>query len=317
MARPLHWRTLGGGIIACLGLLGVVLATFAFAKIGGLRGDKADLYITAPEARDIIEGTEVWVGGQRVGAVASIAFQSSAVPLDERVVIRAKVLERELGQIRRDARASFRTGATYIGARVVAIGIGSAGAPAVADGDTIRTAKRPDVVATLDSVKLVTAGIPAILENISATGRNARTVGRRVAALGADGGPLDRIRTTMGAISKRHEDARGTLPLLVAAGPDLRARSARLLSAGDSVRQMIAMGRASLGRFRADTSLFAAVDRLRADVAEVRRLASSPVGTLGRLKADSALIFALDSVHIELRGLLTDMKAHPLRYIVF
>jgi hypothetical protein len=317
MARPLHWRSLGGGILACLGMLGVAVATFMFAKVGTLRGDKFDLYVATPEARDIIKGTEIWVGGQRVGVVTAVTFQSSDAPLMERVLIHARVLDRDREQIRRDARATLRSGASAIGARVIAIGAGSVGAPAVADGDTIRTAERPELTATLDSVKLLAADLPVILENVSAVGRNARIVGRRMGALGADGGPMDRIHTTMTAISKRREAAAGSLPLFAAAGPDLRARSARLLSARDSVRQMIATGRASLGRFRADTSLFAAVDRLRADAAEIRRLAAQPVGTIGRLRADSALIFALDSVHIELRGLLADMKAHPLRYIVF
>jgi hypothetical protein len=317
MARPLHWRSLGGGIVACLGILGVAVATFMVAKIGKLRGEKFDLYVTAAEARDIIKGTEVWVGGQRVGTVVSIAFQSSAAPLAERVVIHAELLDRHREQIRRDAGATFRSGATPIAAKVVAIGGGTVGALAVVDGDTIRAVEQPDFAATADSVKLIAAELPAVLANLKATSRNARTMGQRVATLTADGGPVDQIGSTMTAISNRREAAAGSLPLLAKAGPDLRARTARLLSARDSVREMLAKGRASLGRFRADTSLFAAVDRLRADAAEIRRLAASPVGTIGRLKADSALILALDSVHIELRGLLTDMKAHPLRYIVF
>jgi ABC-type transporter Mla subunit MlaD len=317
MARPLHWRSLGGGIVACLAILGVTVATFTFARVGKLRGEKFDLYVTAAEARDIINGTEVWVGGQRVGTVVSVTFQSPTVPLAERVVIHARVLESQREQIRRNARASFRSGATPIGAKVVAIGAEDAGAPAVVDGDTIRVTERPDVAATFDSVKLLTADLPAVMANLKATSRSARSMGQRVATLTADGGPMDQIRSTMTAISNRREAAAGSLPLLAKAGPDLRARATRLLSARDTVREMIAKGRASLGRFRADTSLFAAVDRLRADAAEVRRLAASPVGTIGRLKAHSALIFALDSVHIELRGLLADMKAHPLRYIVF
>jgi hypothetical protein len=85
----------------------------------------------------------------------------------------------------------------------------------------------------------------------------------------------------------------------------------------DTVRMLFATQASAVGRFRKDTTLFTTMGELRREVAAVRALASSSDGTVGRFRGDSAIFIGLDSAFKELTALFTDLRKHPLRYIVF
>ena len=67
-----------------------------FGRVGTLHGKKFRLYVTSDAARGLIKGSEVWLDGQRVGLVKSIAFGRPRRP-KERLVLALDVLDFERG----------------------------------------------------------------------------------------------------------------------------------------------------------------------------------------------------------------------------
>src|SRR5690554_5748541 len=134
MSRKLRWRNLFGGIAALAVSLSLVVAILAYGRIGALRGETYDIYIETNEARGILENSDVWLAGKRVGVVDNIAFQPVTTDTSKRIRLTLKVLRKYQDLIRNDSYAQIRSGGRLLGEPVVYITMGTETAPVLAPG---------------------------------------------------------------------------------------------------------------------------------------------------------------------------------------
>ena len=320
MARRLVWADVRGGLLALLALVAISVATLKYARVGALHGDRIRLYARAGEARGIMKGSEVWLLGQKVGLVNDVRFQSpSASDTSGRLLVVMEVQTQYLDALRRDAVAQIRPGGSMIGAVVVYLNPGTAGAPPIRDGDTIRTSPQADIEGATARFGAAAKDLPAILGNVRALraelqateGTAGALLHEENAATGqlkSSGTQLARLRTRVGA-------ARGSVSRLT--DGTLGARASLALSRVDSIRTLLASPSGSVGRFRRDSTLMKDVADIQAELAQVRAAVGESRGTAGRVLHDSAVFSALGDVQREMSLLVADMKKHPLRYNPF
>jgi phospholipid/cholesterol/gamma-HCH transport system substrate-binding protein len=303
----------------CFAAVVVVAALIlTFGRVGSLRGKTFTLFVRTDEARGVIRGTEVWLSGQRVGLVRSVGFQPATTSSKDRVVLRLAVLNRAREQIRADSRVQIRSGGSLISSPVVYLHTGTARSRDLREGDTLRSEAPVDFESA--SAKAARAGkeFPAILANIKILTSQLSSVGSPLGALRGDVMPrvslvrsnasrvLDRLSTDAGIIGGAFSDT-----------SELARRAGHALAGVDSLRQFLASGQGSFGRFRRDSTLQRTITELRNEVSAVRALATNTSGTVGRFRADSAYRQSLNDAFRQLDSLFVDLRKHPLRYIAF
>ncbi|HET9425100.1 MAG TPA: MlaD family protein [Gemmatimonadaceae bacterium] len=311
--KALRWRSVSGGLVAVVALTVILVLVLKYARTGIVRGDKFRLYVAVPDAANLLEGSDVWLNGQRVGTVAAIGFAPPTAPPELRVIVATDVLESMRENIRLDSRASLQSGGTMIGAPVVYLTSGTLAARAVVAGDTLRGAGKSDFEIAASRVTESLSELPAIMSDAKIIAANARGAGARLGAImNADRGHGsfgDQSRSLMTKLTNGNGSA-----VKLMRDQEIRRRVARSMAAADSLRALLASRMGEFGRFRRDSTLARSVSGLRAEIATLRQLSSSPTGTVGRFAADSALRRSLDSVFVELSALMADIKKNPLRY---
>src|SRR5918999_3805338 len=114
MANIARWRDLRIGLGASIALPVASLAVLLLARVGTIRGETIPIYLRVSSARGLMKGSEVWIGGKKVGRVANIRFLPPAGKDADALLIELEVLERYRGAIRRDSPAEIRPGARLI-----------------------------------------------------------------------------------------------------------------------------------------------------------------------------------------------------------
>src|SRR3982750_1003207 len=166
MPRRASWKELVVGLVALAALAGVGFAVLVFARVGQLHGSTFRLYALTGEARGVIRGSEVWLGGQKVGVVKDIQFMPAGRPVSERVLISMDVLSSARQGIRANSTAQVRSGGTLISSPVVYVTIGTTGSLAVSSGDTLRALPHPDIETMTSEFAIASREFPAIIRNI-------------------------------------------------------------------------------------------------------------------------------------------------------
>lgn len=320
MARRLAWSNVRGGLIAIAVIVGVAAATLRFARVGALRGDRVRLYAAVGAARGVLKGSEVWLLGQKVGKITDIRFRSpSESDTTARVLIEMEVLEKYGAALHRDAEAQVRTGGSVIGAMVVYLTSGSAGAPVVRDGDTLHAKPQSDIESATAQFGAVTRELPGIINDVKSIRAELKstsgTAGALLRAGAVDRGPLQTTGAQLTRLRQRLANGSGSLGRIMDGG--LRARAAQVMARADSVRTLVGSSSTSLGRLRKDSTLLAEVADIRDELGKVRASLADARGTAGRVLHDSAAFDALGEVHREMSLLVADLKKHPLRYSPF
>ena len=318
MARPLGWRELIPGLLMFGALIVLSVAIFLFARIGALHGKTERLYVATSETRGILKGTEVWLAGQKVGLVADVSFRPPTTDTTDRMVVALDILTQYRSQIRGDSRAQIRSGGSMIGAQVVWVTPGSALAPVLASGDTIPSIKQNDTEELTSRMAGAGAEFPAIIANIATIGAQLSSARGTLGAVGSErtGLELDALRSHASQLMAA-AGARGAGTGVLGHRAELTARAQHVLAAADSLRQMLASGRGTYGRFRRDSSLTRTVDDLRNEAAIVGAELARSEGTAGRVQHDMAIEQALTAAQTGLDSLFADMRRHPLHYISF
>ena len=320
MARRLVWADVRGGLLALLVLVAISLATLKYARVGALHGDRIRVYARTAEARGILKGSEVWLLGQKVGLVTDVRFQSpSTSDTTGRILVAMEVQTQYLDALRKDAVAQIRPGGSPIGAVVVYLNPGSAAAPPIRDGDTIRTSPQADIEGATARFGAAAKDLPAILGNVRALRAELQATEGTAGALlheeNAATGQLQNAGAQFGRLRTRIGEAHGSVSRLM--DGTLGARANLALARVDSVRALLASSSGSFGRFRRDSTLMRDVADIQAQIAQVRASLADSRGTAGRVLHDSAAFSALGDVQRELSLLVADMKKHPLRYNPF
>ena len=320
MARQLGWSNVRGGLLAFGVIVGVSIATLKYARVGALRGDTIRVYALVGKARGVLKGSEVWLLGQKVGKVTDIEFRNPTVSdTSSRLVLSMEVLDRYRVAMHRDAEAQVRPGGSAIGAVVVYVSSGTASAPLIRDGDTIRAKPQDDIDAATAQFGAAAKELPAIAGNLKTLRAELQTTRGSVGALmnsgSAERDPLQSTGAQMARLRQRLTGGRGSLGRIMAEG--LGARAQRVMARADSVRALVGSSGTSLGRFRRDSTLLAEVTDIRNELASVRSSLAESRGTAGRVLHDSAAFSALGDAHREMSRLAADLKKHPLRYSPF
>ena len=318
MPRTLRWSGLVPGVIIFATIVGLCAAVLMFAQVGALHGDTFRLYAAMGSARGVIEGTEVWLSGQKVGLVTGVEFQPVTVDTNRRVVIGMDVLEEYRQQIRANSTAQVRAGGTLIGAQVVWIASGTVTEPMLADGDTIAAMPQGDTESVSAKAAMAAREFPAIIANIKLLSEQLTSTKGTLGAMGADQGgkPLMVLRERATSLTSQATSGEGSIALAMRGG-DLGARVRTAMARTDSIRRILADSMTSFGRFRRDSTLLPTVTAVRNEVSIVRALLDESRGTAGRAVNDKAIVRELVELESELGALMADIQRRPLRYIAF
>ncbi len=314
-----RWRDLAPGAVVLLVLVLGALAILRFARVGALRGDTFHVALLTGTAYDVEPGTEVWLVGQKVGAVTAVDFRPASTDTARRILVSLEILERARPLLRKDTRVDFRAGGSLLGARVVALSPGTPDAPPLGAGDTLVSVQRRDLASLTDAFADVRDDVPVLRGDVNAILRHFRegdgTLGAATRAEGfAALGGLQQALVSLTTQLSGTDD--GSLGRLVRS-PDLRARVLSASARADSVRQLMDAPTGTLGRFRRDSTLLAQVAAVRDEVAIVRALVDLPAGTAGRVVHDGVIAARLRELERELDLLMADVKERPLRYLTF
>jgi phospholipid/cholesterol/gamma-HCH transport system substrate-binding protein len=317
MPSSSSWRELVPGLVLTFVLTATVWGVLRYAQVGALRGDKMELMAPVAGARGIMKGTDVWLDGYRVGKVKGVEFQPITADTTARLVVRLDVLRKFAPLIRRDSYAQIRSGGTLIGSPVVFIAAGTNAAPALRDGDTLRTQPQIDKEGITSQLALASRHFPEILSNVRVIGAQLDGAnGTMGAFMGGDNAQFEVVSARAGAVARKIGDGRGTVALALRDG-GVMARASGLMASADTLRALLASERSVAGRFRRDSTLLRDVRALLDEVSIVRAQLAEPRGTAGRALHDAAAYDQLAKLERELSALMADIKRRPLRYVVF
>lgn len=319
MARNARWRDLRIGIAAALAIAAATVAVLVFARVGRLRGDTFRLFVRVASARNLMKGSEVWVGGQRVGRVADIRFLPPRGDSADALVIEMHVLKRHRHAIRRDSRVQIRAGARLIAAPVVAITPGTAAARVVAEGDTLRAVGQGDLQGVMAGFGDAARQFPGVIADVKRLNQQLRSSGGTIGAFGSERGGVElaAVRARGGRLAASLTQGRGTLGRMLDGRGVLTERAQLALARADSVQQLLGSPDAAFGRFRRDSTLRAAIGDIQSELSIVRALLDSASGTAGRVKHDRAIVESLMEAEREMGAIMADIRRRPFRYLNF
>jgi ABC-type transporter Mla subunit MlaD len=303
-------RTLQGGAI--IGAL-VALATTIFLLddiIARLRSPY-DLVAVLPEAPRLAAGSRVWVAGNDVGVIRSVALLPARADGTPRVAIGLQLPGRVRDQVRQDSHVRI-TAVNQMGAPVIDITPGSGRAARLAPGDTLRAVSRVDRGVVLARAARFRASLDsAAVEMRALQGPAARRLagleqaGRQLAAAGLAYRALQRdleASTLFDGLSSGELSA-----LLAHGGAQLGTMLTVMQQVSERARDSGLSGNAA--------ALSARAASLQRSLSELHAALREQGGTADRLARDSALVKALTAARAELDSLLADARRNPLRYV--
>lgn len=318
MPRTLRWTGLFPGVVILALIVALSVGIMMFGQVGALRGSTIRLYAAMGEARGVIQGTEVWLAGQKIGLVTGVKFQPASVDTLRRLLIEMDVLARHREQLRGNSTAQVRAGGTLIGAQVVWLTPGTPDAPVIADGDTILGKRQGDTESMTARAALASHEFPAIIANIKLLSQQLTTAHGTLGAMGveAGGGSLDLFRDRASSLGVQAISGSGSIGMAMRGG-DIAGRLRQTMARVDSIRMVVGDSGTSLGRFQRDSTLLRSVAEVRNEVSIVRALLDESRGTAGRAVNDKAIAQELAQLESELAALMADIQRRPLRYIAF
>jgi phospholipid/cholesterol/gamma-HCH transport system substrate-binding protein len=317
MARRLSWSDVRGGVVALVAIVAVAIGVLKYARVGALRGRTFRVYALVGEARGVLNGSEVWLSGQKVGRIVDIRFRAPEnSDTTRRILIEMELLERHRPALHRDAAAQIRAGGSVIGPAVVYLSPGTMRATILRDGDTVLAHPQGDLEEATAQFGTAAKELPAIMANVKVlTAQLQTTEGTMGAIMNGPGlRELRGARVHVLGLGNRLAGG-GTAGLVMRGG--LTVRAGRVMARADSVRALLASPNSSFGRFRRDSTLLAEVSDIRNELTLVRADLDGSRGTAGRALHDSALTDALGEAERQMTLLFADLKKHPLRYISF
>ncbi len=311
MPPRITWRNLLPGIVAVAALVSIAIGLIAFGGVGGVKGDTIRLYVLTNQAQGVIDGTEVWLVGQKIGIVDRVEFRPVSADSGARVLLVLTVKEKVAGQIRQDSEVQARTGGSVIGPIVVSISAGTPKSPAVRGGDTLRAHSQADMVVTGSKLSGATQELGPLMADVRTVLAQARS----------------RSKSVQGSLIEEHNgdvaQLRGNVTRIreMFAGPkraaDVMTHARAALAQVDSIRALVNSPSTSYGRFKRDSALGATVETVRNQLSRVQAQLESVDGNIGRLKKDDALTRAVTQAKQEMTLLFNDIRRRPSRYIAF
>jgi phospholipid/cholesterol/gamma-HCH transport system substrate-binding protein len=290
MSRPIAWRQLVPGVVILAVIILAALAVLVFARVGALHGDTYRLYVLSDDARGVIGGTEVWLAGQKIGAVREISFRPVTSDSLGRLAVALDILDRYKPAIRGDSRAEFRSGSTPIGATIVSISVGSPEQAVLEADDTIPRARQIDSDSVRAALSSAASQIPALLDDADGLLHSFRR------ALGRSPGDsttrISAIADRLTHLARRMDAGGGTLSRL-ASDTTVTRRMNRISDRARALMTTLDSSSNTLGRVGNDSALSRAIADVRGDIDTLRAQLTEERGTAGRLLYDDAILLQL------------------------
>lgn len=300
------------GRLLMFGLIAGALVIFFAEDLLTMFDEEYAIVVVFPGAAGVTEGSPVWVSGREVGAVTSVGFMPSGGDSLARVVLHLMLPVDVQTQVRADSRIRL-TSVGFVSEKVVDIVPGTADAPVVAPGDTLRqeplltpqelTRRAGLVTQRLDTVMAeMRLHVPAI---------RARLLQTQQAFAGLDG--------VMVAAARLQADMDASPGLAVLRDPAFGASLRNVRTHAAELPVLIGRLRENAGAASemrtALARLQARADSLGMQMAAASMALENPNGTLARMQQDTALTHALNAARAQLDSLMIDMRSNPLRYV--
>lgn len=314
MSRRLEWRELKTGVAALAVIVTLVLSILLFARVGALHGDISDIFVLTDDAPGVLNGTEVWLSGEKIGLVKDVHFRPVSTDTLQRLAIHTEILSDRLYLVRRNAYADIRPGGNLIGSPVVFISSGTSSAPPLRSGDTL-------VTRSTGMMKPVGERVSSLADRLTpladSTARVLTLLNSQLATLGELGRTGRQVASTAGQmVTLLERTTQGEGSIAQAMRGDIGRHMGHIRAVKDSITYLISSGNGTIGRFRRDSTLLRTVAGLRSDLDSLRSMYSG-TGGITRARSDTALTAEMARMHLELAALMADLKKRPLHYISF
>lgn len=299
------WSAVRTGVLQIALVAAVAASVFFLDLVLREAAEGPELFVRAPEARELTPGAEVWVAGVPAGRVTAVRFGDGAGE-EAPVLIRTVLRGEAASTLRSDASATIRQSA-LLAPSVVAVSPGRAPTP-FDFADTLRA--RPlvggeEVGARLDS-------LAGELEAL-------RPLGRRLARRIEEGpGTMAALRSDT-VLSRELEGLADRVDALAGRVP---SGSAARLAADDSLAatwDSVARRARRIARGIEEGAgpVRAALDSLAASASAVGRRMEERRGSLARFLGDGALARELRTMRARTDSLRRELLAEPLRWLRF
>jgi ABC-type transporter Mla subunit MlaD len=317
MTRVVRWRNLIPGLVSVAAVLAIVTGIIFYGRIGALRGDTYPVYVFTNEARGILQNSDVWLEGKRVGIVDAIEFRPIATDTAKRIRLTLKILREHQGLIRADSYAQIRSGGRLLGEPVVYITMGTTSSPALEAEAVLDSREQADAENIASEIALASRDFPMIAQNARRLIEQARVLAQRLDAVGTDEpGVAFRVVTRRAQRLTSAASDTGTVGMFLADSLALVARLRQIMARTDSLGRRLQETGHTFDRMSSDSSLSRQIADLRNEVSIVRALLTDARGSAGRLMFDQAIPSQLTRVESELGQLMTDLRNNPARYLI-
>lgn len=273
-----------------------------------------DVVAVFREAPRLRKGSIVWVAGHPVGKVVDVALlPPTRDTMAPRVAAMLELSFDAQPLLRRDSQLRL-TAARLMAEPVVEIDPGSAGAPILREGDTIRALPAPpktefliaeakQTQASLDTLMRESHGLLARFDTRSAqmalVNRQASLASAELAKLENEiqNGPLTDFMN-----DERQSDAiariQGNAAAITDALQEAQERASKAMRETEPARKRLSRH----------------IAELQQQLATLQKMLDNPNGSYGRMQRDSALMKAVHGAQAQLDSLMTESKKNPLRY---
>lgn len=308
-ARQGKRALLGSAII--LGLMALGAGIFLLDDIIARFRSSYQVVAVLPEAPRLATGSRVWVAGNDVGDVRTVALLPAHPDGQSAVALVLRLPGRVREQVRQDSRVRI-TSLNVLGVPVLDISPGNPSAAALRPGDTLYAARALSRAEVLARAARFRATLDTALAELRAL---QGPVEQRLAS-------YQRVQLQLAAAQAEYQQLRVQLqasPLV--AGLQSGELSAALDQSRATMTELLQALRDVPERMRASglnanaSALGARAAALQRSLAALQDTMRQRGGTLDRLGRDSALVRALAGARLELDSLLADVRRRPLRYV--
>jgi phospholipid/cholesterol/gamma-HCH transport system substrate-binding protein len=318
MNAGISWSQVRVGVAVTVALVVLAVAVFFIGDTGAVFGERYQLTTLMPSGNGLSTGARVKLAGQDVGKVELIEF----VPIDERqdpshvlkITLAIDVGVTEL--IRTDSEARIRTQG-LLGDKTIDITPGSLNMPALAEGDTVRSADALDYEEMFGSAS-------ALVDDLAAILRNMREMADSLLAGQGTAGRLlmdttlytELLKTSrslndfLGAVGR----GEGALAQL-AQDEDLYGDLRSVIAGLDTLTHTLVSGEGSLSLLLTDDELYRklASTSVRAD--SLLSMVEAGEGTLGQMLTDQELYESLLKLLVDVQAVIVELRENPRKYV--
>ncbi len=312
------WSQIRVGLAISVALAVLAVAVFFIGETGAVFGERYRLVTFMPSANGLIEGASVRLAGQDVGKVDRIEFVPMAQRRSPDQVLKITLAVNRSVQehVRRDSEARIRTQG-LLGDKIIDITPGSPAAPALEEGDTIRSAVAIDYEQMLSSASQLVDDLAAVLSNL-------RTMAD---SLLAGRGTAGRLLMDTALYVQLLETSRSMNRFLkvVGSGEGALARMARddrlyqdlrnVIAGLDTLTGSLINGEGTLSHLLRDDTLYRRLTGASARADSLLAALESGEGTLGQLLTEEELYERLLKLLVDVQTVVTELRQNPRKYV--